>query len=191
MTEITRVALLPIAKGSVSKLWMGTFAAILLGGTVAIAAKPPLVDVKTLKAGEGANPTPADLIMINYVGRLDNGTVFDQNQHVVMQMQGVVPGFAKGLAQTQRGGKYRIKIPAKLAYGDKGVGPIPANSNLSFDVEVIDFRNRAELEAQQRMMERMMRSQGGGAAHGGAAGGMPGGPDGMPGAPEGAPQPGQ
>ena len=185
MTEITRVALQPIAKGSVSKLWLGTFAAILLGGTVAIAAKPPLVEVKTLKAGEGANPSPADLIMINYVGKLDNGTVFDQNQHVVMQMQGVVPGFAKALAQTQRGGKYRIKIPAKLGYGDKGVGPIPANSDLTFEVEVIDFRNRAELEAQQRMMERMMRSQGGGAAaHGGMAGGMQN-------APEGVPQPGQ
>ena len=43
-------------------------------------------------------------------------------------------------------------IPAKLAYGDKAAGPIPANSNLTFELEVIDFRNRAELEMQQRMM---------------------------------------
>lgn len=163
MTEITRVPLLPLAKGSVSKLWLGTLAAVLVGGTVAIAAKPPIVGVKTLKAGEGPNPTVADLVMVNYVGKLDNGTVFDQNKNVIMQMQGTIPGFAKALAQTQRGGKYVVNIPAKLAYGDKAAGPIPANSNLTFELEVIDFRNRAELEMQQRMMERMMRGQGGGA----------------------------
>ncbi|RVU05378.1 FKBP-type peptidyl-prolyl cis-trans isomerase [Novosphingobium umbonatum] len=168
MTEITRVPLQPLAKGSVSRIWLGSLAAVLLGGVVAVAAKPPLVGVKTLKAGEGPNPTAADLIMINYVGKLDNGTVFDQNKNVVMQMQGVVPGFAKALAQTQRGGHYLVKIPAKLAYGDKAVGPIPANSDITFDLEVIDFRNRAELEAQQRMMEQMMRAQGGGAAGHGA-----------------------
>jgi len=160
MTEITRVPLQPLAKGSVSKVWLGAFAAILLGGTVAIAAKPPLVGVKTIKAGEGANPTSADLIMLNYVGKLSNGTVFDQNKNVVMQLQGTIPGFAKALAQTQKGGKYVVKIPAKLAYGDKATGPIPANSDLVFDIEVIDFRNRAELEAQQRMMERLQHAQG-------------------------------
>jgi len=164
MTEITRVPLQPLAKGSVSKVWLGTFAAILLGGTVAIAAKPPLVGVKTIKAGEGPSPTNADLIMINYVGKLANGTVFDQNKNVVMQLQGTIPGFAKALAQTQKGGKYVVKIPAKLAYGDKATGPIPANSDLVFDIEVIDFRNRAELEAQQRMMERLQHAQGGAGA---------------------------
>jgi len=164
MTEITRVPLQPLAKGSVSKVWLGAFAAILLGGTVAIAAKPPLVGVKTIKAGEGPNPTVADLVMINYVGKLSNGTVFDQNKNVVMQLQGTIPGFAKALAQTQKGGKYVVKIPAKLAYGDKAAGPIPANSDLTFEIEVIDFRNRAELEAQQRMMERMMHAQQGAGA---------------------------
>jgi FKBP-type peptidyl-prolyl cis-trans isomerase FkpA len=39
-------------------------------------------------------------------------------------------------------------------------GPIPANSDLTFDIEVLQFANRAELEAQQRMMEQMMRQQG-------------------------------
>lgn len=164
MTEITRVPLQPLAKGSVSKVWLGTFAAVLLGGTVAIAAKPPLVGVKTLKAGEGPSPTAADLVLINYVGKLSNGTVFDQNKNVVMQLQGTIPGFAKALAQTQKGGKYLVKIPAKLAYGDKATGPIPANSDLTFELEVVDFKNRAELEAQQRMMERMMHAQGGAGA---------------------------
>lgn len=182
MTEITRVPLQPLTKGSVSKIWLGTLAAVLVGGTVAIAAKPPLVGVKTLKAGEGPNPTAADLIMVNYVGKLDNGTVFDQNKNVIMQMQGTIPGFAKALAQTQRGGKYLIKIPAKLAYGDKAAGPIPANSNLTFELDVVDFRNRAELEMQQRMMERMMQSRGGAGAPSAEAPAVPGGAGAAPGA---------
>jgi FKBP-type peptidyl-prolyl cis-trans isomerase FkpA len=168
MTEITRVPLQKLAKGSRSKLWLGTLVAVLAGGALAVAAMPPLVSVKTIKAGEGPSPTVADLVMINYVGKLDNGTVFDQNKNVVMQMQGVVPGFAKALAQTQKGGKYLVKIPAKLGYGDQAAGPIPANSNLTFELEVIDFRNRAQLEAQQRMMEQMMRARGGAGAAAGA-----------------------
>lgn len=176
MTEITRVPLQPLSKGSVSKIWLGTLVAVLVGGTVAVAARPPLVGVKTLKAGEGSNPTMGDLVMVNYVGKLDNGTVFEQNKNAIMQMQGTIPGFAKALAQTQRGGKYLIKIPAKLAYGDHAAGAIPANSNLTFELEVIDFRNQAEVEMQRRMMERMMRAQGGaGAAPGGDAPAAPGG----------------
>lgn len=178
MTEITRVPLQPLAKGSKSKLWLGAIVAVALGGAVAGAARPSMVDVKTLQAGTGGNPTPADVILINYVGRLSNGTVFDKADHVPAQMQGVIPGFAKALAQMQAGGKYVVHIPAKLAYGPIARGPIPANSDLTFDIEVLQFANRAELEAQQRMMEQMMRQQQLG------KGGAPQGADGA-----GAPQP--
>lgn len=156
MTEITRVPLQKLAKGSRSKLWLGIVAAALAGGVLAVAAMPPLVAVKTIKAGTGPSPTPADMVLINYVGKLDNGVEFDKNKNAVVQMQGVVPGFAKALAQTQRGGKYLVHIPASLAYGEQASGAIPANSNLNFEIEVVDFRNRAQLEAQQRMMEQMM-----------------------------------
>jgi FKBP-type peptidyl-prolyl cis-trans isomerase FkpA len=166
MTEITRVPLQPLAKGSKSKLFLGALAAVALGAVVAGAARPDLVDVKTVRAGAGGNPTPADVILINYVGRLSNGVVFDQAQRVPAQMQGVIPGFAKALAQMQAGGKYTVHIPAKLAYGPVARGPIPANSDLTFDIEVLQFANRAELEAQQRMMEQMMRQQMGKSAQG-------------------------
>lgn len=159
MTEITRVPLQPLAKGSKSKLWLGAILAVAFGGVVASAARPPLVDVKTLQAGTGGHPGINDVVLINYIGRLSNGVVFDQQQHAPILMQNVIPGFAKGLAQMQAGGKYVIHIPAKMAYGDRASPTIPANSDLTFDIEVLQFVNRAELEAQQRMMEQMMRQQ--------------------------------
>jgi FKBP-type peptidyl-prolyl cis-trans isomerase FkpA len=170
MTEITRVPLQPLAKGSKTKLFLGLMIALGLGGAVAGVARPAMVDVKTLQAGTGGNPTPADVILINYVGRLSNGTVFDKAEHVPAQMQGVIPGFAKALAQMQAGGKYEVHIPAKLAYGARANGPIPANSDLTFQIDVLQFANRAELEAQQRMMEQMMRQQQGRGAPQGAEG---------------------
>lgn len=181
MTEITRVPLQPLAKGSKSKLWLGAAVALAFGAVVANAARPALVDVKTVQAGTGGNPTVADVVLINYVGRLSNGTVFDQQQHVPMMMQGVIPGFSKALQQMQAGGKYVVHIPAKMAYGARAAGPIPANSDLTFEIEVLQFANRAELEAQQRMMEQMMRQQ-----QGRGAAGAPG----APGA-EGAPPAGE
>jgi FKBP-type peptidyl-prolyl cis-trans isomerase FkpA len=59
----------------------------------------------------------------------------------------------------QRGGKYKAEIPAELAYGDKQMGAIPANSDLTFEVELLDFRSRAEIEQQQQMMQQMQQMQ--------------------------------
>ena len=155
MTEITRVALQPLAKGSISKVWLGVLALGLAGAGLAAAGTPPLVKVETLEAGTGASPTTEDVVLINYQGVLPDGKVFDQQDHAVMPLQGVVPGFAKALQQMQKGGKYHVIIPAKLGYGDRAVGPIPANTDLVFNITLIDFRSRAEIEQQQRMMQQM------------------------------------
>jgi FKBP-type peptidyl-prolyl cis-trans isomerase FkpA len=181
MTEITRVPLQPLAKGSKSKLWLGAIVAVALGGAVAGAARPAMVDVKTLRPGTGASPTLADVVLVNYVGRLSDGTVFEQQNKVPVLMQGMIPGFVKALQQTQAGGKYVVHIPAKMAYGDHAAGPIPANSDLTFEIEVLQFANRAQLEAQQRMMEQMMRQQQGRGAPQGAEVAPQGGEAPMPG----------
>jgi FKBP-type peptidyl-prolyl cis-trans isomerase FkpA len=176
MTEITRVPLLPIARGSMSKLWLGVAVAVLGGAGLAYAGKPPLVDVQTITPGTGPSPVGDDFVMVNYQGRLANGVVFDQAQHAIFPLQRVVPGFTKALEQMQAGGKYVVKIPAKLGYGDKATGPIPANSDLTFTVELVDFKTAAEIEQQQRMMEQMramQAQQGGAAAPTGAPAGAP------------------
>jgi len=176
MTEITRVPLQPIAKGALGKLWIGVAAVALAAGGIAWAALPPSVDVATIKAGSGPSPTKQDVALVNYKGMLPDGKVFDQNQNAVLPVGEVVPGFTKALEQMQRGGKYRVEIPAELAYGAKGAGPIPPNTDLTFEIELLDFKNRQEIEQQMQMMQQMQQMQQG-APHAGPA------PQGAPPAP--------
>lgn len=159
MTEITRVPLQPIAKGALGKLWLGVVAAALAAAGLAWATLPPLVNVEVLKAGSGASPTIADVAMINYKGMLPDGKVFDEGKQAVLPLEGVIPGFTKALEQMQRGGKYKVFIPAKLAYGDRQAGEIPPNTDLTFEIELIDFKSRAEIEQQQRMMQQLQEMQ--------------------------------
>ena len=187
MTEIHRVPLQPIAKGSLTKLWLGVALALLIGGGIAWAARSHDVRVQTLTAGTGPSPTLQDVVQINYVAKLTDGTQFDQGNLVPMKLDEVIPGFGQGITRMQKGGKYRLTIPADKAYGAEekrnpqtGKVVIPANSDLVFDVDLLDFKTRDEIMRQQQMMQQMQQMRGG-------APGGPGGPP--PGA--GPPQPPQ
>lgn len=182
MTEIHRVPLQPIGRGSLTKLWLGIAAVALLAGGVAYAALPASVDVDTITKGNGQSPTREDVALVNYKGMLPDGKVFDEGKQAVLPLAEVVPGFTKALEQMQRGGKYKVHIPAELGYGEKGAGPIPPNTDLDFEIELLDFKSRAEIEQQQRIMQQLQQMQMGGAG----APGAPGAPGGTPGA--GAPQ---
>ncbi len=173
MTEITRVPLQPVAKGAVAKIWIGVAAIALAAGGIAYAAMPVSVHVKTLTAGKGDSPTMDDVVLINYKGTLPDGKVFDQAQQVPMALNEVIPGFSKALVQMQRGGKYDVEIPAKLAYGDKAVNGIPANTDLNFEIELLDFKSRAEIEQQQRILQQLQQMQGGAGAAGAAGAPVP------------------
>lgn len=103
-----------------------------------------------LKPAEGAKPGATDYVLVNYIGYLAaTGAVFDQAMRTPMPVDGVIPGFGEGLRLAARGGIVRLCIPAALGYGAQEQGPIPANSDLVFQVEMIDMRTRAELEAMQ------------------------------------------
>jgi FKBP-type peptidyl-prolyl cis-trans isomerase len=97
---------------------------------------------KTLKPGTGARPTEADAVLVDYVGRLANGKVFDRSgrKPVGMPVAGVVPGFAEALMLMNEGGTYRFWIPPQLAYGAQGAGhgTIPPNATLEFTVTLRD-----------------------------------------------------
>jgi FKBP-type peptidyl-prolyl cis-trans isomerase FkpA len=159
MTEITRVPLQPIGKGSLGKLWAAIAVAVLLAAGVAWAALPETVNVQTIQAGTGPSPQADDLALVNYTGLLPDGKQFDKGEHTVMPLDQVVPGFAQALRQMQKGGKYRVEIPAKLAYGAKGAGPIPPNTDLTFNVELLDFISKADYERQMSMLQQMQQMQ--------------------------------
>lgn len=101
-----------------------------------------------LKPAEGAKPAKADYVLVNYIGYLAaNGQVFDQNQQSAFPVEGVIPGFSEGLQMMAKGSIWRFCVPSALGYGAQESGPIPANSDLVFQVELVDFKTAAEIEA--------------------------------------------
>ena len=205
--SVTAVPLQPVKRSYIWLLWIGIVVAVIAAFLLALQgdnfltrnARAPGVTVtasglqfKTLTPGKGAHPTDSDVALINYEGKLLDGKTFDKSQQPTpMPVKGVVPGFSEALKLMQKGGKYRIWIPAKLGYGDKAAGPIPANSTLAFDVEMIDFLPQSVIEQYQRQMQ-MMNGGAGGAGPGGMGPGGPGADSPPPGGGENlVPTPGQ
>lgn len=185
MTEVTRVPLQPIAKGSLAKLWLGVIVAVLLGAGVAWAAAPRGVEVETLSAGTGATPGAEDVVFVHYTGKLADGTVFDESQPIPLPVEGIFPegmpmplsemvdGFRDGAMQMKKGGKYRLTIPSSQAYGAEGrqdpmTGEyrIPPGADLIFDVEMIDFMSRPDFDRRVAALQQMMQMQQGGGPEG-------------------------
>jgi FKBP-type peptidyl-prolyl cis-trans isomerase FkpA len=168
----TAVPLRPVSKSGLAILWAGLF--VLVAGAIAFAlfvSNPTQIRLETLEAGDGRVPQEGQFAIIKYEGRLADGTVFDANDEAPFPVQegATIPGFDQAMRQMRVGGRYRVHIPSELGYGAEGRGPIPANSDLVFDVEVLDIKT--EEEVQQMMMMRQMMQQ---MQQGGGAGGPPG-----------------
>lgn len=99
---------------------------------------------EVLREGDGPKPGPDDEVTINYRGTLPDGTQFDSSydrgQPSTFQVGGVIQGFAEALQMMPVGSQYRFVIPADLAYGEAGSGPlIGPNQTLIFEVEMISI----------------------------------------------------
>jgi FKBP-type peptidyl-prolyl cis-trans isomerase FkpA len=100
--------------------------------------------MRTITAGTGASPTAADVVKVQYEGKLIDGTVFDssikRNEPAEFPLGAVVPCWTEALQLMKKGGRSQVVCPAALAYGDRGSPPvIPPGSTLSFEVELLDF----------------------------------------------------
>lgn len=135
-----------IAAGSLAAPVMA-LAQMPTASVAAPAPEPQQIIFTPVRAGIGATPTDTDVVLLNYEGRLADGKVFDASKWAVFPVNAVVPGFAEGLRRMQKGGRYTIIIPPELAYGAQATGAIPPNSTLTFDVELLDFRSMAEMQA--------------------------------------------
>jgi FKBP-type peptidyl-prolyl cis-trans isomerase len=97
--------------------------------------------LQTIVPGTGSQPQLADSVLVTYEGRLSDGTIFDASPNPVpLPVSELVPGFTEALLLMKKGGRYRIWIPADLAYGEQGAGGvIPPNAELEFTVSLIDI----------------------------------------------------
>lgn len=98
-----------------------------------------------IAAGEGEKPTAASTVSVHYHGSLTDGTVFDSSvergQPAEFPVGGVIAGWTEALQLMNVGSKYRLTIPADLAYGERGAGAaIGPHSVLVFDVELLAIK---------------------------------------------------
>ena len=102
---------------------------------------PSGLQYEVVTEGDGPIPQSTDRVRVHYEGTLVDGTVFDSSyergEPVVFPVTGVIPGWVEALQLMKVGSKWKLFIPADLAYGESGQGPIPPNSVLTFDVELL------------------------------------------------------
>lgn len=94
-------------------------------------------------SSSGSSPAAVDSVLAHYEGRFIDGEVFDSSiargEPAQFMLNQVIPGWTEGLQLMKPGDKWRLTIPAGLAYGDGGSGPIPPFSTLVFDVELLEI----------------------------------------------------
>ena len=214
--SVTAVPLQPVKRAYKVWLWIGVLLAIALAAGLAwlgtreqVAAKgtdaqylawnqsrsgvqttASGLQYQVLAPGEGTTAGEGDYVLANYEGRFRDGRVFDKSERAVpfpVQQGSAIPGFLEGLKRMKKGGKYRLWIPANLAYGAPGVQSpdperVPPDAMLVFTVSperVLPAAIVQQMMMQQMMQQQQQQQQGGG------AGGPPPGAGGPP--PQGAP----
>ena len=102
-----------------------------------------------LRTGEGPKPKLGQVVIVDYTGRLIDGTIFDQtyNEPLHVEVGSVIPGWNEGIQQINKGGRIKLYVPPAIGYGDENVSGvvsrIPANSLLIYEIELIDIKNAA------------------------------------------------
>ncbi len=110
----------------------------------------PQVQGQDVKVGDGAEAKPGDTVSVLYIGKLQDGTVFDSSAahgneplKFTLGAQGLIPGFQIGVNGMRVGGERMLAIPPELGYGAQDVKDaadnvvIPANSTIIFDVQLV------------------------------------------------------
>lgn len=96
---------------------------------------------KVMTMGDGAKPTATQTVKVHYRGTLLDGTEFDssyaRNEPISFALNRVIAGWTEGVQLMPVGSKFMFYIAPELAYGEGGGGPIPPNSTLVFEVELL------------------------------------------------------
>lgn len=95
---------------------------------------------QVVKEGAGAYPTVKSTVTVNYSGKLINGAPFDAGSGLSMSLNDLVKAWQIGLTHVKPGGHILLLVPSALGYGGSAMGPIPANSVLLFDIDLVSFK---------------------------------------------------
>ena len=101
--------------------------------------------ITELAIGDGQEAIAGTKVSVNYKGTLENGDEFDSSYgrgpfEFSLGAGMVIKGWDEGVAGMKVGGKRRLIIPPELGYGSRGIGPIPPNSVLNFEVELLNVK---------------------------------------------------
>jgi FKBP-type peptidyl-prolyl cis-trans isomerase len=110
---------------------------------------PSGLQYKILQQGNGPKPTATDSVVVNYRGTLLNDTEFDSSykrgQPATLSLGGVIKGWTEALQLMPVGSKWQLFIPADLAYGSRGQGPvIGPNATLIFEIELLSIQDKSK-----------------------------------------------
>ena len=104
--------------------------------------------IEDLQLGDGKAVVKGALITTQYRGWLADGSEFDSSFsrgkpfQCVIGTGRVIKGWDQGLMGMQVGGKRKLIVPSHLAYGERQIGKIPPNSDLTFEIELLDVKTR-------------------------------------------------
>ncbi len=108
---------------------------------------PSGLQYRVVQAGTGPKPTATDTVTTHYSGQFINGKEFDSSysrgEPAQFQVNAVIPGWTEALQLMQPGAKWEIVVPAKLGYGENGVGRIIGpNETLLFNIELLSINSK-------------------------------------------------
>ena len=100
--------------------------------------------IEDIKIGDGQEVEKFNIVTVNYTGLLENGTKFDSSLNpgrtpfrFTVGAGQVIKGWDEGLMGMKVGGKRKLTIPPELGYGSRDNGPIPDNSTLIFEIDLL------------------------------------------------------
>jgi FKBP-type peptidyl-prolyl cis-trans isomerase len=105
--------------------------------------------VEEVAFGQGVTAQPGDTLTVHYVGRLTSGQIFDTSRDsntpftFTLGAGNVIRGWDEGLVGMKVGSTRRLIIAPDFAYGERGIGPIPPNATLIFEVELLNVEKAA------------------------------------------------
>jgi len=130
--------------GEVMNMFQKNITNGILPDTASVANSSNGVTINDIVVGQGPKVEVGQLVSVNYLLSLADGTVIQNSKdfgtpfQFVLGAGQVIPGWEQGFENINVGGVRTISIPPELAYGAEQAGPIPPNSTLIFTVEVID-----------------------------------------------------